>query len=89
MGFLNKIASFGNKVLNRVGSFGANAVQKIGQFGVPIYDAINRASDGLIGKTLTNLPTVGPIFSKIGEQFGNLNKEQNATAKAQKALAPG
>lgn len=83
MGFLNflgKVGSFAGNALRKVGDFGSAVVSKVGSFGVPVYNAANRASGGLIGNFLDNIPVVGPVIKAIGGKLNDptfMNSAQN------------
>lgn len=80
MGFLQKIAHFGGEALKKVGQVGGKVAKGIG-VAKAVYNAANKASGGLIGNTLENLPVVGGALKTAGKVLGN-EKFQKGLMKA-------
>jgi hypothetical protein len=64
----SKILDLGGSALRKVGELGSSALSAVGNL-PGLYAKVNDATGGLIGRTLENLPVIGPAVKSVSSML--------------------
>ena len=77
MGIFGKIGGF----FKKIGQFGGHVINKIGEF-KNVYDGVNNATGGMMGKAIESLPVVGGHLKTAGDLLKGAGATGNVISAA-------